>query len=203
MYDSRRHFVTARLSLHPSEALKEIIEPLYRPSLASHRLARMALRSSIGVPLEVLPGRQFVYQDPDHPEGNSIRQFEDYQRRHVRPVVGRPLPLLSHLEVLRNKEGAMRLKLRFGLDGDQQLHLSQLPEFTPLAEEPILDTQLDLASSEVVPNEQVLQTAVASLRSVLGLNHPARFALPPHRRQVGEWQYAAIEDEQLRFRIGE
>ena len=201
--DLHRHIVTARLSLRPSDALQEAVAPLYKPSAAEKKLGRLTLRSSIGVPLEMLPGRQFVYENPRHPDRNSIQEYEQYQRSHVRLVVERPLPLLSEVDVLRNQAGALRLRLRFGLGADEQAHLSQLHEFRRMAQDPLLGAQLDIAPSEVMPNDEMLRGAVMSLRSVLGVAHPARKHIATHERYVGDRYYAKIASEQLSFRIGE
>lgn len=200
---SYRYLVTARLSLRPSDALKEVVEPFYKPSIAGQRLSRLALRSSIGVPLEVLSGQRYVYNDPQHIGRNAIQDYEQYKRSHVRPVVGHQLPLLSHLGVLRNKQGALRLQFRFGLRPTDAGHLSRLHEFRDLAITPVLGAQLDLAPSDVIANEVMLRDAVHSLRSVLGVDHPAHHGLPEQKRYVGDSYHADITSEQLSFRIGE
>lgn len=201
-YDPNRHLVTARLSLRPSDALREAVEPFYAPSVAGRRLSRIALRSSIGVPLEALPAQRFVYADPVDPGRNAIQAYEAYKRQHVRPIVGRQLPQLTSLGILRNRDnGALRLKFAFGLATDERQHLSQLREFAPLARHGGLEAQLDIAPSEILRNEVMLRDAVASLLSTLGINHPAGQDLPPDQRYVGNMYSAAIESEELSFRM--
>lgn len=202
-YVPKGHSVTARFSLQPSDALKEAIEPLYRPSVAKQRLSHTALRSSIGVPLDLLPGGQFVYHDPSHPDRNAIQEYEKYSRDHVRPVVGHQLPQLAFLNILRNREGALRLQLRFGLNPVDRVHIAWLSQFRTIASTGMLDTQLDLRSSEVMQNDVILRDAIGSLRSVLGINHPARSGQPQNRQYVGGGYHATINNEQLSFRIGE
>lgn len=202
-HDPAKHIVTARLSLSPSEALQEELEPLYRPSIAASRLGHLALRSNIGVPLEALPGQRFWYENPRHPGRNAIGEFEQYRLQHVRPLIGRQLPLLSHLNVLRSsRDGTMRLKFQFGLNADEQQHLGKLHEFRALQQIPILEAHADIQSQDIVPNEVILRGAVEGLRSALGLNHPARERVPPARRFVDDEYYAVIDSRQLTFRLG-
>lgn len=202
--ESEKHIVTARLSLRPSDALKEVIEPFYRPNVAEERLARLALRSSVGVPLGVLSGRQFVYENPRYPGKNSIQEYEWFQQHHVRPIVGHQLPLLARANVLQSKSsGAMRLKLQVGLNAIEQTHLAHLEAFRQVATRPILDAQLDIRSTDVVPSIDMLRGAVQGLQSALGVNHPARKGQLPHQRYAGGGYHATIDSEQLTFRIGE
>lgn len=201
-YDPNRHLVAARLSLRPSNALKEAVKPFYKPSVADRRLSRIALRSSIEVPLEVLPAQQFIYRDPSDSTRNNIQTYEAYQRQHVRPIVGHQLPQLGSLDILRSRtSGALRLRFAFGMTPDERHHLSRLHEFSSLTNGGELEVQLDIGSMDVVQNEVVLRDAVKSLRSILGMNHPARQQLPPDRRYVGGQYSATIDSEELSFRM--
>lgn len=61
---------------------------------------------------------------------------------------------------------------------------------------------LDIAPSEILRNEVMLRDVAASLRSTLGINHPAGKDLPPdQQRYVGNMYSAAIESEELSFRM--
>lgn len=181
--------VMARLDVAPSEALKKLVEPLYRPSIIQKRLANLALKSKIGVPLEQLPAQRYIYRDPTHPEDNSIQEFFRYQREDVHAVVGHQLPILSHLDVLRNDQGWLRLGFRAGLNWHEQAHLSKLAEFHSIAEASLLEVTLDIAPTDVIPNDAMLRSAVNALRSILGVGHPARRAIPESKRYVDPDHY--------------
>ncbi len=181
--------VMARLDVAPSEELKGLVESLYRPSIVQKRLANLALRSHIGVPLEQLPAQRYIYRDPAHPDDNSIQDFFRYQREDVHAVVGHQLPVLSHLDVLRNNQGWLRLGFRAGLNWHEQAHLGKLAEFRSVEDTAILGVTLDIAPADIVPNDAILRSAVDALRSTLGVGHPARRALPESKRYVDPDRY--------------
>lgn len=192
--------VGARLDLRPSDGIKELIEPFYRPSIAESKLARLALESEIEVPLEAYPAQRYIYRDPRFPDDNSIQTYNHFERHDLPAVAGHQLPLLSYVRFMRNKSGWLRVALRVGMNERDRERFANLHEFKPVAESGVLDVRFNIAPSHVVPNEDMLRYAAAGLKPVLGVNHPARARIPESRRYVDPASYYASTTGRLLIR---
>lgn len=186
------------LKLRPSDNLREMFEPFYRPS-AQRKLGRASLYSLATVTLETLPGPRYIYRDPQYPDVNSIQAYHDAEVHHLDRIVGHELPLLSYLQVLKSHTGWLRLHLKLGVEHDRA-ELASLSEFRTNANERALDVVLDIPPQDVIPNVQMQAAAKAGLEGELLVNHPAARAgnLPYYKRTVDpEHKFAQLESGRL------
>ena len=185
--------VAARLTIRPSDEMRELMGGLYRPSVRDRELARLALRSQISVPLTLHPAQVYSY---DNGSGrNAIQDYSRFERRALPQIAGHQLPLLSHLKVQANATNDMRLQVAFAVNEADRAVFRGLREFHSVAQTGLLFANLDISHEHRIPNDDMARIALRTIGSTLGVNHPARQGLPLLRQTVDALDYYGIVDD--------
>lgn len=188
-----------RLRFVPSEGLREIISPFYRPT-SQEALANVSLWSAAYLPAERVAGGNLIYKDPIAPRqnGGSLiarfnRQDDDSPPRHTYPV-------LSYVKYeLRNRKRSFRVNLLLGTIAADNERFAMIPGFSDQVEPGYFDAFFEVSARDFALSREFGLAAIASLNSELGIDNPARYRTPMARRYVDREELYAIRKPGFRY----
>lgn len=188
-----------RLRFVPSEGLREIIRPFYRPT-ATEALAKVSLWSTAYLPAERVGGVNLIYEDPTAPNQNSEHLITRFNRRELESPLRHPLPLLSYVRYeLLGSKSRIRVNLRLGTIQADDDRFAMIPGFAQQITHGYIDTFFDISGGDFIPNREFGRAAIASLNSELGIDHPARERTPVERRFVDPDTLYAVREPGFRY----
>ena len=188
-----------RLRFVPSEGLREILSPFYRPT-AQSVLAKASLWSTAYLAAERTSGANLVYDDPSDPNRNSAHLITRFNRLDDTSPLKHPLPLLSYVRYeMLNQRNRLRINLRLGTIAADEERFALIPGFAQQLTHGYVETFLDIKASDFVPSRAFGRAAINSFNSVLGVDHPARGRTPEARRFVDPDDYYAIREPNFRY----
>ena len=187
-----------RLQFVPSEGLREIISPFYRPT-SQEALAKVSLWSKAYLPAERVAGGNLIYGDPIAPRQNGGSLIARFNRQDGNSPPRHTYPILSYVQYeLLDQKSRFRVNLLLGTITTDDERFAMIPGFSNQVEPGYFDAFFEISARDFTLSRALGLEAIAGLNRKLGIDNLARYRTPMAKRYADREELYAIREPGFR-----